>query len=95
MDDMLVSAPAPAPALSQEDLRRWLTVRVADYLECSADAIDQSVPLGEYGLDSVLALAMAGEIEDHLNITVDPTVLWDYPSIDALVRFLHSTRTPA
>lgn len=89
MDDMLVTGPAPAPSL--EELRRWLTDRVADYLECSAERIDRSVPLGEYGLDSVLALAVAGEIEDHLDITLDPTVLWDYPTIDALALYLRPT----
>ncbi|TDO42018.1 phosphopantetheine binding protein [Paractinoplanes brasiliensis] len=89
MDDMLVSGSAPAS--SQDDLRRWLTARVADYLECPAEGIDPLVPLGEYGLDSVVALAVAGEIEDHLNVTLDSTVLWDHPSIDALARYLHPT----
>nr|QRW40793.1 peptide carrier protein [bacterium] len=71
-----------------EDLRRWLIDRVAGYVERPADGIDPSVPLGEYGLDSVLALAMASEIEDHLAISIDPAVLWDHPTIDALTTFL-------
>ncbi len=73
---------------SAEQLRTWLIERVAVYVERPADAIDPTVPLGEYGLDSVLALAMASEIEDHLGIGVDPTVLWDHPTIDELTKFL-------
>jgi acyl carrier protein len=73
---------------STGELRDWLIARVAAYVESPVDAIDPSVPLGEYGLDSVLALAMAAEIEDHLGVDVDPTVLWDHPTIDALTGFL-------
>lgn len=70
------------------DLHEWLIGRVADYVEVAAEEIDPSAPLGDYGLDSVLALAMAAEIEDRLGVSLDPTVLWDHPTIDDLTRFL-------
>ncbi|MEU8389532.1 acyl carrier protein [Micromonospora sp. NPDC048843] len=82
------NVPAPASEQSPDELRTWLIDRVAVYVERPADAIDPTVPLGEYGLDSVLALAMASDIEDHLKITVDATVLWDHPTIDELARVL-------
>jgi hypothetical protein len=46
------------------ELRAWLTNRVAEYLRLPAPEIDTSTQLAEYGLDSVYALALCGDIED-------------------------------
>ena len=70
------------------ELREWLTLRVAEYAECPPDAINPDVSLAEYGLDSMYALMLCGDIEDHLGLTVDPTVAWDYSTIAALTGYL-------
>jgi acyl carrier protein len=70
------------------DLHNWLTDRVADYLECAPERIRPDVSLASYGMDSMYALMLCGDIEDHLGVTVDPTVAWDYPTIDAIVDYL-------
>lgn len=77
------SARISAPAL-----RAWLTQRVAEYAEQAPDQIRPDVSLAEYGLDSMYALMLCGDIEDHLGIAVDPTVAWDYSTIDALTGYL-------
>jgi acyl carrier protein len=68
--------------------RRWLTERVAAYLECEPSAVDPGRPLAEYGLDSVLALTLCGEIEDFLDVRLEPTVVWDCSTIDGLLAEL-------
>jgi acyl carrier protein len=73
---------------SADELRTWLVERVAKHLNRSADQIEPHVPLAEYGLDSVYALAVCSEIEDHLGLVLDSTVMWDYPTVDALCAFL-------
>jgi acyl carrier protein len=70
------------------DLTGWITERVAAHLRVPPDSIRPDVPLAEYGLDSVYALAVCGEIEDHLGRPVDATVMWDYPTIDELSAHL-------
>ena len=40
--------------------------------------------LAEYGLDSMYGLMLCGDIEDHLEMRVVPTVAWDYSTVDAL-----------
>lgn len=77
-----------APPHSLEDLRTWLAARVAAYVQHPAHEIQPDVPLAEYGLDSVYALTLTGDIEDHLGLAVDPTIMWDHPTIDALTRVL-------
>ncbi|WP_220446701.1 acyl carrier protein [Nonomuraea deserti] len=73
-----------------DDLHKWLTHLVASYLEKDPDEISGSVSLATYGLDSVYAFVMCGDIEDHLDVRLEPTVAWDYETIDALADHLSS-----
>ncbi|MFJ9458817.1 acyl carrier protein [Kitasatospora sp. NPDC101447] len=67
-----------------ESLRTWLVDCVAAHLERPADTVDPAARLSDYGLDSLYVLSVAAELEDHLDISLDPTVMWDNPTIDAL-----------
>ncbi|MFG1677331.1 acyl carrier protein [Micromonospora sp. NPDC049282] len=69
-------------------LRPWLRDRVADFINRDPATIDTAAPLADLGLDSVYALALCGEIEDHLGVPLEPTIVWDHPSIDALTEYL-------
>ncbi|MEU7041075.1 acyl carrier protein [Streptomyces varsoviensis] len=77
-----------ADGRSTEDLRAWLTQCVALHVQLTPEQIKPDVPLTDYGLDSIYALTVASEIEDHLGIDLDPTVMWNHPTIDDLVGFL-------
>jgi acyl carrier protein len=70
------------------DIAEWLTERVAGYLAVEPDRIDRTRPLAEYGLDSVYALTLCGEIEDELGVAVEPTMAWDYPTVTAMAGYL-------
>ena len=71
-----------APTL--DGLRGWLIDCVAGHLGRDAATIATDQPLTSYGLDSVYALSIAAELEDHLDVSLDPTLIWDHPTIDAL-----------
>ncbi|MFI2612148.1 acyl carrier protein [Kitasatospora sp. NPDC018619] len=75
-------------ALSPQELGDWLTERVAFYLECPAEDVDRTRRLVEMGLDSIYALTLCGDIEDHFGIAVEPTLAWDHPTVEALTAFL-------
>ncbi|MFF1908878.1 acyl carrier protein [Kitasatospora sp. NPDC058218] len=70
------------------ELRAWLTDRVAFYLEIPVEQIRPDVKLVEYGLESVYALALCGDAEDEFDVELEPTLAWDYPTIDALSGLL-------
>jgi acyl carrier protein len=74
--------------------RGWLLDRVALYLGRDADTIDPTVPLAEYGMDSVCALSLCGDLEDEFGLLVEPTLLWDHPTVQALLAFL-AVQAPA
>ncbi|MEV5873041.1 acyl carrier protein [Streptomyces sp. NPDC052101] len=69
-------------------LRGWLTERMAVYLRQAPADIGAQVPLATYGLDSVVALSLCGDVEDEFGIVLDPTVAWDYPTIEELADHL-------
>lgn len=71
-----------------QDIHAWLIQRVATYLRRDPADLDPKLPLAEYGLDSLTALALSTDIEDEFELTVDPAMTWDHPSIDALAAAL-------
>ncbi len=81
---------APTERVTVDTLRTWLVNRIASYRDVPADEIDPAVPLAELGLDSVYALSLCGEIEDSWGMETEPTIAWDYPTIDALAAYLHA-----
>lgn len=71
-------------------LHSWLLDRLSLYLQRPAVAIDATVPLAEYGLDSVCALSLCGDLEDQFGLAVDQTLLWDHPTVESLLGFLET-----
>ena len=75
-----------------DDLVDWLINRVAAYLSTDPDAIDTDKALGDYGMDSVFALNLCTDLELEFGILAQPTIAWDYPTIDAIAG--HLTEDP-
>jgi len=73
---------------SAQEIRDFLKSEIADRLELSIDLIDSSQPMTSYGLDSKDAISLSGDLEDFLGKKLSPTLLWKYPSIDALAAYL-------
>ncbi len=82
------SAGAENGTLSVEAIRNWLIAEIAELL--SVDARDLSVdkPLADYGLSSMTGVILSGNIEEWLNVQLDPAVAWDYPTIESLASHL-------
>ncbi|WP_433520803.1 MULTISPECIES: acyl carrier protein [Nocardia] len=66
----------------------WLVTRIADYTNRAPHQVDPAVPLAELGLDSVSAVSLCGEIEDRWELDLDPTMVFDYPTITDIAEFL-------
>ncbi|WP_409468104.1 acyl carrier protein [Streptomyces sp. HC307] len=65
-------------------LEVWLAERVAFHLHRSPDEIDPDTPLADYGIDSVAAISICGEIEERFRIAVSPTIAYDFPTVHAI-----------
>ena len=71
-----------------DDLANWLTATVARYLNLPADRIGVDTPLADYGLDSAASLGLCADLQQERGIAVDTTIVWDYPTIDAIAMHL-------
>ena len=73
--------------LSQQ-LEATLSGMLSKTLRIDAAEIDVNRPLPHYGLDSIDAVTLAGDLEDWLNVELPSTLLWDYPTVAAIAGFL-------
>lgn len=71
-----------------EGIRVWLIDYLADLLEVEQSEIDTSLSFDQYGLDSSTAVGITGDLSDWLSRDLDPTLLYDHPTVDALVECL-------
>ena len=85
---LLASAETHAHIHGEAQIRGWIVHRLSRMLGVKPDAIGIDDPLAEYGLDSVEAIALSGELSDHLGRRWPPTLVWDHPTIAELSRFL-------
>jgi acyl carrier protein len=75
------------PDLSTE-LSDWLCAYLADELRLPPGSIDPSEPMSAYGLDSVRAIMLLTDVEDHVGFEIDPNALWEFPTIKAFTELL-------
>lgn len=84
-----------AHSTSVEAIRDWLTRHVAELLDRPVELIEPDVPLAQYGLDSVYALTVTTAVEDTFGVLLEPTVMWDHPTIDGVSRVLAASLAEA
>ncbi|QMU78142.1 acyl carrier protein [Streptacidiphilus sp. PB12-B1b] len=76
------------PGFTEHQFHDWLIERVSRYVRRPQEEINVSAPFAEYGMDSVAALSLFGDIEEAFGMYLEPTVAWDHPTVEALARFL-------
>ena len=82
------SAEAEAPNHTRAGITAWVVQALARTLQTSASVIDPSKPFATLGVDSLAATRLAGSLQDWLGRSVSPTLVYDYPTIDALAAHL-------
>lgn len=85
----------PDPALqvpqlspSTETIKSWLISQLAERLELNTNEIDIERDFIDYGLNSIEVVNLSGELENLLGRRLPPTLLLDYPTIEALAEYL-------
>ena len=75
------------------NIQRWLRARIGTILNVAEDDVDIDAPFARFGIDSVEALAITVELEDLLERRLATTLVWDYPTIAKLTRYLEGSAT--
>ncbi|MEF9387808.1 acyl carrier protein [Ralstonia solanacearum species complex bacterium KE056] len=76
------------PDLDKTAIQRWLIAHVASILEAPEDSIDPALPFSHFGLDSVAAVGLSGDLETLMGRKLPATLTWDFPTIELLARHL-------
>ena len=75
-------------ATSVGPFKSWLMDWLSREIGIDRERIDPGESFLSYGLDSVQAMTMVGDIEAKLSCRLPPTLAWDYPNIDVLTEHL-------
>ncbi len=73
---------------NQTIVENWLKNQLAEQLSLDANSINITEPLTRYGLDSIDAVTMVGDIEDVIDEDLPSTLFWDHPTIAKSAQFL-------
>ncbi len=71
--------------MSEPDVRSWVRHRLAAALGLRAEDITLEKSIYDYGLDSVDAVILAGDLEEYLGIAVDPAAFLQKPTLEAMI----------
>ncbi|MFO0728212.1 MAG: acyl carrier protein [Myxococcota bacterium] len=74
--------------MSEAEIRQWLIDYLCDLLALRPEEIDVSDPVSAYGLDSSGALGIVGDLEQWLGFKLEDTLVYNYPTVEALARKL-------
>ena len=73
---------------TKEVIQDWLVSRLAEELGIDKKAIDPRESFDGLGLSSRDAVTLSGDLEDWLTHRLSPTILWEYPTIETMARYL-------
>src|SRR5271163_1568741 len=69
-------------------IQAWMVSELSERLEMGADEIDVREPFASYGLGSIEAVRLAGELSTWLGRDLSAELAYEYPTIEALARHL-------
>lgn len=80
----------PATVASRE-IESWLVANLSEVLGLKSAEIDPRRPFADYGLTSRQAVSLVGDLESWLKQALPSTLVYDFPTPQALARHLGTT----
>ena len=73
---------------TEEEIKAWLVSNISSLIEIEPELIDIQTPLENYGIDSMQAMNLSGDMQEWLGRQLATAVVWEYPTIELLARHL-------
>ena len=70
----------------------WITNKFSLIFKIPYDQIDIHKNLADYGLDSINAIAVTGELEEIFEIELPSSLLWNYNTILKIAEYISSQK---
>ena len=87
-DEHIVGETGAQKSASREEIQNWLISHLAELMRVSHEELHVQEPFTNFGLNSIDAVSLSGDLEDYLNRPLPATLLWDFPTIETLSRHL-------
>lgn len=78
----------PKKAPTETEIQAWLISYLAQLLEIHPDEVNINIAFERYGMDSLAAVSLTGDLKNWLNYELEATLVYTYPTIKALARHL-------
>ena len=72
----------------QTDLSQWIAAWISRELKLTPTQITSDKTFVRFGMDSMHAMMLVGDLEQLLARRLPPTLAWDYPTPDGLAQHL-------
>ena len=78
----------------KDKIQKRIVTELNTLLAINEKDIDLKKPFSDYGLDSVQLVSLSGAIAEELNAEIEPTIMWEYPTIEEMINFLSNEYMP-
>ncbi len=80
-----------SPKKIENELIEWLSQK----LKIPVDQINPIHAFADYGMDSVIAVELAQDLEEKLELSqpLEATIAWNFPTIQSLAQYLNTLKT--
>lgn len=75
-------------AVNSKGIEDFIKEKLALVLKMEVSEFDEITPMSDYGVDSIIGLELIKEINETLTNAIPTTILFDYPTIKELSKFL-------
>lgn len=69
---------------TQQEISEWMVNHLAELLKIETSQVMTDLDFDNFGLDSRDLVGMVGEISEKISCEVDPSMVYDHPSIEEL-----------
>jgi acyl carrier protein len=73
---------------SPDAIARYIQKYVSEILEVPSEKVSLTSDVSSLGLTSATLVGLVGELEDWLSVELSPAVLYDYPTIAEVSKYL-------
>ena len=71
-----------------QQIEARLVASLAEVLELPPERIERLKPFTDFGLDSIKAFSLTGDLAEWIDQDLPATLFWDYPNVEALARYV-------
>lgn len=72
----------------EKELYEFLRSQIAQRTKVAANNITTDAVLVDLGLQSIDAVLMCGEVEDHFGVEMDPAAVFEHKTLESFAQFI-------